>query len=252
MYRIILNSPPRTGSSFLMEAIRDMYYHNDRDAEDPRDAGEWSQDYNWIIGCHEPLLLLSDLSNLGVNQITCLRNPVDTVSSLVYKAYAGYGNSTIIGKPSIIQQYIDDVSNNKTDFLEEAMFQESKMWEGYTYNSIKYIDRLIPFTFEQVTKDTTTVLKNIYDIVGGTQSPRFRTTEEIENEIVFMQNHLAETKDYAYLSGSSNGLPVKKPKEYFEIVEMVKKFYLMGDLLKLYDEAKISYEKKQKEFLYSF
>ena len=161
MHKIIVNSVPRTATHFLMDSLRDMFYHNDRDARDYANSGEWAQDKDFIKTAHEPLLFLANFDD--IYQITVLREPVDCVSSQVFKSAYGFGGATIVGRPQIVDANMEYFRTKKNEFLEEAMYQESKMWMGYTIGASKHIDKVIPFTFEQVTKQTFECLDYVHN-----------------------------------------------------------------------------------------
>jgi hypothetical protein len=241
MYKIILNTMPRTGGFYFFDLIRDMYKHNERDYDDPRIAGEWSQADNWVILCHEPLLFRADLP--GTTMTTVLRNPVDAVTSQILKTSYGFGNSTIAGRPEIVDGNMAFFRDKKEEYIKESMYQESRMWEGYTYGSMLAIDRIVPFTFEQVTEDLPNVLQHLYRLSGGTGDCRFRTQEQIDE---YLENMIKYAKnDINYSSGAANAFPVEKPEEYYIIKEMVERFHLTNKLKDDYAKALEAFDKRQ-------
>ncbi len=234
---------PRTGGFYFFDLIRDMYNHNERDNRDPRIAGEWSQMDNWIILCHEPLLFRAELSD--VTMTTVLRDPVDAVTSQILKTSYGFGGSTIAGRPEIVEGNMAFFRDNKEEYIKESMYQESRMWEGYTYGSVHAIDRIVPFTFEQVTEDLANVLPSLYRLSGGTGECKLRTQAEIDKHLA---DHIERAKhDINYSSGAANAFPVEKPEEYFIIKEMVERFHLTSKLKDDYASALEAFDKRQKD-----
>jgi hypothetical protein len=243
VYKIILNTMPRTGGFFFFDLIRDMYGHNMRDHLDPRIAGEWSQMDNWVILCHEPLLFRAELP--GVTMTTVLRDPVDAITSQILKTSYGFGNSTIAGRPEIVDGNMAFFRDKKEEFIKESMYQESRMWEGYTYGSMLAIDRIVPFTFEQVTEDLPNVLPHLYRLSGGTGECTLKTQEQIDQHLA---HHIERAKhDINFSSGAANAFPIEKPEEYYIIKEMVKKFHLTSKLEDDYAKALEAFDKRHKD-----
>ena len=240
MYKVLLNTMPRTAGFFFFDLMRDMYAHNDRDHSNPRIAGEWSQMDSWVILCHEPLLFRSELP--GVTMTTVLRDPVDAVTSQILKTSYGFGNSTIAGRPEIVNGNMDFFKHQKEEYIKESMYQESRMWEGYTYGSMLAIDRIVPFTFEQVTTELPVILPKIYKLAGGTGECRFRTQDQIDEHIKRMTEHAKN--DINFTSGAANALPIEKPEEYYVIKEMVERFHLTNKLVDDYNAAKDAFKKR--------
>jgi hypothetical protein len=244
MHKIVVNTMPRSGSTFFLDALRDMYYHNDHDYLDPRESGHWTQKDSWIIGAHDPLLFYANFN--GIYQTISLRNPVDNIASSIHKTSFGFGKSTVIGRPDIVEDHIKRIVEDKKAWLDEAMYQESMMWEGYAINSARNIEKIIPFTFEQVTQNLPAVLKTIHHIVDKKESVRFRTQQEIDQMISHMKK--VSMQDIQYSSGAANALPVAKPESYYEIVDAVSKFRLINRLMDVYQETLEVFKNKQKDY----
>lgn len=234
---------PRTAGFFFFDLIRDMYGHNMRDFKEPRNAGEWSHTDSWVILCHEPLLFRAELP--GVTMTTVLRDPIDAVTSQILKTSYGFGNATIAGRPEIVEGNMAFFRDQKEEYIKESMYQESRMWEGYTYGSLLAIDRIVPFTFEQVTEDLPNVLQHLYRLSGGTGECIFKTQKEIDEHLA---NSIDRAKnDINYSSGAANAFPVDKPEEYYTIREMVEKFHLTPKLKDDYAKALEAFDKRQKD-----
>lgn len=234
---------PRTGGFYFFDLIREMYGHGRRDNSDPRIAGEWSQTDNWVILCHEPLLFRSELP--GVTMTTVLRHPVDAIASQILKTSYGFGNATIAGRPEIVEGNMAFFRDQKEEYIRESMYQESRMWEGYTYGTMIAIDRIVPFTFEQVTEDLPNVLPHLHRLSGGTGPCYLQTQEQIDKRIAEFTEHAKN--DINFSSGAANAYPIEKPEEYYVIKDMVERFHLMPKLIEDYSRALEAIHKRQKD-----
>lgn len=234
---------PRTAGSFLFDLLRTAYMHNERDRKDPRAAGEWSQTDNWVILAHEPLLFRSAIPD--VTMTTVLRNPIDAISSQILKSSYGFSPKTIAGRPEIVDGNIAFLRDNKEEHLQESLYQECRMWEGYTYGATISIDSIVPFTFEQVTQDTEEVLSSIYSLSGGSSNYRQMTKDDIaahtENNLIYLNQNIVQT------TGAANALPAEKPQEYYIIREAVEKYHMLPKLLDDYEKAKEAFCKRHKD-----
>lgn len=217
--------------------------HNDRDMKDPRSAGEWSQTDSWIILAHEPLLFRSAIPE--VTMTTVLRNPVDAIASQILKSSYGFSPKTIAGRPEIVDGNVAFLRDNKEEHLQESLYQECRMWEGYTYGSTIFVDSIVPFTFEQVTQNTENVLSSIYEISGGSPNHKHMDKDAIaihtKNNLDFLKNNVVQT------TGAANALPAEKPEEYYVIREAVEKYYMLPKLLDDYEKAKEAFSKRHKD-----
>lgn len=218
-----------------------MYGHDTRDAGNPDVSGEWHQSDSWVINAHEPLLFRSDIKD--VTMTTILRDPIDCISSQILKSTYGFSPKTIAGKQEIIDANMDFLRDNKEKHLQESLYQECRMWSGYAYGSRLAIDRIVPYTFEQLTTQTPTVLSSLYNLAGGSDSYKYIDEEYVK---LFIEQSTAHAQnDIAFTSGASNGLPTEKPEEYYIIREAVKNYRMIPDILEEYAETKKLFEKRQ-------
>jgi hypothetical protein len=241
MYKILLNSPPRSGSAFLFSAARAMYSHDKRDDLDHMVSGEWHQTDNWIISAHEPVLFRGVVPDITMT--TVLRDPIDTISSQILKSTYGFSNRTIAGKQEIVDAHMDFLKNKQEEYLQESLYQECRMWSGYTYGAMLAIDRIVPYTFEQVTQKTPGVLSTLYNIAGSSNNYREMDQQAIDEMITRITGAVQD--DPAFSSGAANGLPTQKPEEYFIIREAVKKYSMIPAILDEYEKAKELFAKRQ-------
>lgn len=243
MYKIIINSLPRSGSNFLFFLARSMYSHDIRDYQNPMLSGEWHQTDNWIINAHEPLLFRSNIPD--VTMTTILRNPVDVISSQILKSTYGFSPRTIAGKQEIIDANVNFLHDKKEEHLKESLYQECRMWSGYTYGAMLAIDRIIPYTFEQLTKQTPEVLSTLYSVSEKSDNYRYIDSEFVKTFIENTTKHAQS--DIAFTSGASNGLPIEKPEEYYIIRDAVEKYSMLPAILDEYEKAKEAFAKRQND-----
>lgn len=247
MYKILINTPPRSGGNFLFSVARSMYSHDSRDMGDHAVSGEWHQTDNWVILAHEPILFRGVIPD--VTMTTVLRDPIDAISSQILKSTYGFSSNTIAGRQEIIDANMEFLRENKESHLQESLYQECRMWSGYTYGSMLAIDRIVPYTFEQVTQQTPEVLSTLYSVAG--ESEFYRKIDENYVEAFIKQSTQNAQKEIEFTSGAANGLPTKKPDEYYIIREAVKKYEMIPAILDEYAEAKEAFTKRQKDLGFS-
>ena len=252
MHRIAIVAPPRSATTTMFNHVRDSFLHTDFDAAQPREAGEWSQRDSWVIVSHEPIMLLADIESVVVS--TIVRNPVDFLASIITKHAYGFGDATIVGRPEIVEEHMRRIRDNKDKWIEEEIHQESLMWEGYTHHANRRVDKIYPFTFEQVSSQILTVIQNLHEAtaqIDPNRGPiRLRTQEEIdetEREWRYQQK-----KDINQSSGATNGFPIEKPAEYYEIKDAIVKFDRVKRLQDLYEDTLEKIEKRQQDFKFKF
>jgi hypothetical protein len=206
-------------------------------------SGEWHQTDNWVLLTHEPVIFRGVIPDVTLT--TVLRDPIDTISSQILKSTYGFSSNTIAGRQEIIDANMDFLRDNKEAHLQESLYQECRMWSGYTYGAMLAIDRIVPYTFEQVTQQTLDVLSTLYTAAGESDSYRKLDKDYIDE---FVRRSIAQAQnDVAFTSGAANGLPTEKPEEYYIIKEAVEKYRMIPAILDEYAEAKEAFAKRQKD-----
>jgi hypothetical protein len=138
--KIIVNSNPRTGTTYLIDMLRcSAGHHLDRTRN-----GEYSNMEDWIIKCHEPLLLLSDISN--VSQITIIRDPLDTISSNMFRHTSGLNSNSIWGTTGVSNE--NKTNNYKDPRFLDGLKQSISKWKEYADNTRINKDNLIIVPFD--------------------------------------------------------------------------------------------------------
>lgn len=210
---------------------------------DPMKSGEWHQMDEWILLCHEPVMFRGEFP--GVTMSTVLRDPVDAIASQILKTTYGFSSRTIAGRQEVIDAQMEFLNDPRQEYLKESLYQECRMWSGYSFGARLAIDRIVPFTFEQVTQQTTEVLTSLYSVAGS--SNNFR---EIDERYIagYIEARTREAqKDIAFTSGASNGLPTEKPEEYYVIREAVENYKMLPYVLDEYELTKEMFAKRQKD-----
>lgn len=248
MHRILIVAPTRSASTYFFNHLRDSFFHQDFDNINPQLAGEWGQKDSWIMKSHEPLMLFAQIDS--VVRTTSLRNPVDNISSIVNKHSFGFGKNTIAGRPDMVEDHISRIVDDKSNWLAENIYQESMMWEGYAYYANNNIDKIYPFTFEQVTTDIINVIQNLHDAtaeIDPNRGPvRVRSKEDIKNMDAMLNNLIMN--DISQSVGATNLLPVEKSESYYEIRDAVLKSHNINRLNDLYEDTKQKIYDRQKSF----
>ena len=241
MPKIAITTMPRSGSSYYSIILRMAY--TEKNPGRSRE-GEWSQEDSWVIKVHEPILLLANIPDMI--QTTILRNPIDNIASIVNKSSYGFGGSTIIGRPEIIEDNIKRLTDDKNRWITEAVFQETHMWMGYTHNLIKNINGLIPYTFEQLVGNEYGLLKSISSEINNPEYFTMPTKEQMELDKAGWKRDLAN--DINHTSGSANLLPTAKSEMYEEIKQSVIDSKYIQEALGMYSVALDAVDKRQQEY----
>jgi hypothetical protein len=209
----------------------------------PLESGEWHQQDSWILLQHAPILFRGNIPD--VTMTTVLRNPVDAISSQILKRAYGFGANIIAGKQEVVNNTVEFLRDGQEEYIKEAIYQGCRMWSGYTYGSMLAIDRIVPFTFEQVTQQSPEVVSNLYGIAGSSDDYKQIDGQHIDNYLSSVRNSVRD--DPAFISGASNGIPTEKPQEYYIIKKAVEKFSMIPAILDEYEKAKEAYHDRQKD-----
>lgn len=209
--KIILNSPPRSGSTYLLNILRMSYARDDKN-KDLYDVGEWVQDKTFITKKHEPLLFLID--DFDISHILILRNPLDTISSSITKSLNGQGISTIAGIPQQLNTIA--IKNDKANYYHQLIHQESKMYEAYLYYAEKN-PKTIFIKFDDLINDLDKCLIEIHERASVKETIIIPSEKLI---LSAMEEYKEKTKyDTNYGNGFANIYPTQKPEIYFKIKE---------------------------------
>lgn len=221
MSKIILNSAPRTGLAWLQFVLSESMPKMENKSNVVAD--------NFIVRSHVPVMLLGNFND--ITQCFVLRSPLDLISSIVTKTMGGYGFTINNGK-SMPNENI----NNNIKLLIDAQFDQYIL---YSSCATKNIDNIMPFTFEQVTKDINYVTKNILNANISNELIPELMKKSMSKVIVHDKGH----------PGYNNFLPTEnKPEVYETIKSMLKENKKMIEMQEVYEETKLIIAKRQDQF----
>ena len=228
--KILLNSYPRTGTTYLVNMLRWCAKHQESHRE-----GEYSNEPEWIIKAHEPILLLASIPEMS--QLTIIRDPIDTISSNMFRHTSGLNSNSIWGHTGVSSE---NKTNNYYDprFL-DGLKQSVAKWKEYAENTIKNKENLTVILFETLVSNTAGVIYSIFenqnvnqDILNGISK------ESIEEYTRVMERDLSSNPNH--MNGTDNRLPVPKPEEYYDVREFILGSPYVSGLKDLYLEVKES------------
>lgn len=227
--RIIINSCPRSAHAWLQTVLMDSTGRRPEINYD--DIGD-----SFITRANTPAMLLGKFDN--AIQTTILRDPATIIPSIVTKTMGGLGTTVTAGIP-MPHEY-----NGKLQ-LENLITHQFTVYKRWVDGLLENIDNLMPFTFEQVTKDIEFCIISIldnFDIEYYAYS---------NDELPEMINKLAE-KIRVHDKGDpgyNNALPVeRKPDVYYEAVEIVNNHKLIKNAIARYEDAVEKIYNRQKHY----
>jgi hypothetical protein len=212
--RILINSSPRSGHAWL-QFILAHYKGNDSNI----DLGDIGGD-QFIVRANTPIMLLASFKD--ITQTIILRNPTQLIPSIVTKTMGGLGQ-TVTSGVAMPHEY------NNLPSLDALIDEQFNVFRRYAIGIEENIERLKPFTFEQVTEDISFVVKELlgYDI------PNSDIPELIELSKKRIRQH--NKGNLAY----NNAVPVdKKPDIYYEIQQKVLSAPRLAKSLELYETTR--------------
>lgn len=227
--KILLNSYPRTGTTYLINMLRWTAMHH---LDQNRD-GEYSNQPEWIIKSHEPILLLSSIP--GVSQVTILRDPIDTIASNMFRHTSGLNSNSIWGHTGVSNE-------NKTQNYNDPRFldglnQSVAKWKEYADNTIKNRENLEIISFDDMVLDTANTIISIFKKQNASEEIINKVTSEAIFEYTKAMSRGLENNPN-HTSGADNRLPVAKPKEYYDVKSFVIDSKYASELLDLYENLK--------------
>lgn len=227
--RILVNSNPRTGTTYLINMLRwSANHHLDRNRN-----GEYSNQEEWIIKSHEPLLILANIP--GVSQITIVRDPIDTIASNMFRHTSGLNSNSIWGHTGVSNENKTKDYNNPR-FL-DGLNQSVAKWKEYTENTVSNKHNVTAILFEDLISNTPNILFDIFSKQGASlETLQNISTESIESYTSKMERDLQFNPNH--VNGTDNRLPVAKPDEYYEVKDFIINSPYASELVDLYLEVK--------------
>jgi hypothetical protein len=190
--KIIVTAPPRSGHAWFTYMLKRTL------VKDP------SQDYDSIKRNNMPLMLYGTFEN--IIQTTILRKPDQTIPSTITKIYGGLGKNYVLGVNMPTE--IDSVFT-----MNGLVDEESRQYLEWTKAINKNINKIVPFTFEQITLDIKNVCNYFikYYKINDINPLTFDISKIMNEADINIHRHQKTAKEY------NNALPViKKPDVYNE------------------------------------
>lgn len=214
--RVLINSSPRSGHTWLQYLL---FKSIDLDR-----SVSWGEiEDRFIIRTNAPVVLLANFTD--VVQSTVVRNPIDIIPSIVTKTMGGLGSTVSSGIP-MPHEYNNLPSLSK---LVDDQFYIYKRWAGAT---IKNIDNLFAFTFDQMTNNPEFVVDYV---MSNFDSPYTKLSNDKLKELMDEARRLINQHDKGD-PGFNNPLPIeKKPDVYFEAKDLVLSNPRLQELLDLFE-----------------
>ncbi len=210
--KIIVTAAPRSGHAWLTYLLKKVLL-----------SSKYTSNKSNIERNNTPLMLYGKFDNTV--QTTILRKPEDIIPSNLCKLFAGFGSNYSDGV--ILAHEFDDEFLN----LKNMTFQQIHQYEIWMNGINNNLDRLVPFTFEQITQNPEYICKyfieyfNLNDLI--LENLNFDDILlDAKNNI---KQHIKIQKNY------SNAFPVDiKPKFYNESKEFLLEHENYKELLNLY------------------
>jgi hypothetical protein len=216
--RILINSSPRSGHTWLQYLLLNSLKNSNG-----VNMGATVDDF--IVRTNVPVILNATFKD--ILQVSILRNPQDIIPSIVTKTMGGLGSNITSGIPMP-----HEMGNLPSiEKLVEDQFGIYKLWSS---TMIDNLDKVMAFTFDQVTTDTEFVMSSIMKNFN------------VDYNIVLNQNidlaiEDARVKIFHHDKGDigfNNPVPIdKKPEIYYEIKKIVDRHRLLEPTLDIYNKA---------------
>lgn len=216
--RILINSSPRSGHAWLQYLLFNSLKH-------PNNVNLGDTVNDFIVRTNVPVILNGNFKD--ILQVSILRNPQDIIPSIITKTMGGLGSTITSGIPMPHEMgNLPPIEN-----LVEDQFRVYSLWSN---SMTENLDKVMAFTFEQVTTDTEFVMESIMKNFN------------VEYNIVLNQNiqssiEDARSKIFQHDKGEvgfNNPVPIdKKPEVYYQIKEVVDNHRLLKPALSLYNES---------------
>ena len=220
--RILINSSPRSGHAWLQFVLA-HYKGNSSDI----DLGDIGGD-QFIVRANTPIMLLATFKD--ITQTVILRDPRQLIPSIVTKTMGGLGQ-TVTSGVAMPHEY------NNLPSLDALIDEQFNVFRRYAIGIEENIERLVPFTFEQVTQDLSFVVKKLINY-------------EVPNSDIPDLVDLARKRIRQHNKGNvayNNAVPVeKKPDIYYEIRDKVLSAERLDKCLGIYEKTKeVIYESQR-------
>lgn len=216
--RVLINASPRSGHTWLQYLLL-------KSVDFDRSISMGEIEDKFIIRTNAPVILLGEFKDIV--QTTVLRNPVDIIPSIVTKTMGGIGNTVASGIP-MPHEYNNLPSLQR---LVDDQFDVYRRWSGST---IKNIDNLFAFTFDQMTSNPEFVVDYV---MSNFNLPYKKLSNSMLQDLMDEARKVINQHDKGH-PAFNNPLPVdEKPEIYYEIKQLVESHTRLDEAMELFHFA---------------
>jgi|694.fasta_scaffold152150_3 hypothetical protein len=211
--KIIVTAAPRSGHAWLTYLLNRILL-----------SSKYASKKSNVERNNTPLMLYGKFDN--AIQTTILRKPEEIIPSNLSKLFAGFGNNY---SGNIIHAHeVDNEFLNLTDMTHQQIYQYQVWLNAINRN----LDRIVPFTFEQITQNPDYICKyfieyyNLNDIILENLNFNDLLLDAKSN----IKQHIKIQQNY------SNAFPVNaKPEFYYESKTFLLNHEKYQEILDLYN-----------------
>ena len=223
MAKILLNSYPRTGMSFLGNLLRVAFKRNLSD-----EYGEYSNREDFFLWSHTPVMLLGKFD--GIAQITIVRDPIEVIPSLAAKLDSGIGLSVHDSQITYHNPHKESFESYE-EYVQHTITSMSDEFLSYLENTLNNFDDLIVVSFDDVVNDTKKTIDFIMDSVKQDFTELSESEILIINDIYYNQ---CQEEDES-IPVAARRMPVtEKPQEYYDFKDALLKSDKIDKLVDAY------------------
>lgn len=158
--KVLINSYPRSGTSTFVHAI---YRGSKLNSEYWSDI--WFYGENWIAKSHVPAFFYATFPS-DIVAGTVLRDPVDAISSNVFRWTNGY-TGNIVNNKIVIDNTIANKENKFDEQVKMLIDHQIKQYSAYYYSLSTNYKNFLMFEYKDIKKDAIPFVRQIIKKAGG-------------------------------------------------------------------------------------
>jgi hypothetical protein len=216
--KILINSSPRSAHAWFQAVLLNSIGREKK-------ISQGDIDDQFVIRSNTPAMLFGKFDD--IIQTTILRDPASIIPSIVTKTMGGLGTTTTAGI-AMPHEYSKNIDLNG---LIDHQFSVYKRWvDGVTNN----LDRVLPFTFDQVVNDIEFCVKTVLD--NFDIEYYLYSNDELPGLLDNMSKQI-RIHDKGDI-GFNNALPVdKKPEIYYKAFDIIQNHSKLQNATNMYNNA---------------
>lgn len=158
--KILINSFPRSGTSTFVHAI-----HRATDTQNFQWGDLWFYGDRWVAKSHIPIIFYAHFPK-DITVGTILRNPIDAISSNVFRWSNGY-TGNIVNNKIVIDKTITAKENKFDEELKDLIYHQTRQYIAY-YEAL-YLNHknFIMFQYEDIKNNATPFIREVICKAGG-------------------------------------------------------------------------------------